>query len=156
MSFLKGLFGGKSSGLKPEDRAALEQYLAAADPLLDQLDLEYEQWLQRAGISRGTDLAGINDPKGEHSGVFVWRTIEAERNFTQIHPPRLAIRLHDKYVSCFEGRHRAASQAYEALQVADVRSPKSALEHASQNLGEAQSQRKRAESEREQIDRLLR
>src|SRR3954451_3739613 len=108
MSFLKGLFGGNSSGMKPEDRAALEQYLAAADPLLRQLDSEYEQWLQRAGISRGTDLAGINDPKGENSGVFVWRTIEAERTFTQIHPPRLALRLHDQYVSCVEGRPRAA------------------------------------------------
>ena len=156
MSFLKGLFGGKSSGLKPDDRAALEQYLATADPLLRQLDSEYEQWLQRAGISRGTDLAGINDPKGEHSGVFVWRTLEAERTFTQLHPPQHAMRMHDNYISCVEGRHRAASLAYEALQVADVRSPKSALEHASQDLGEAQSQRKRAEHEREQIDRLLR
>jgi hypothetical protein len=156
MSFLKGLFGGKASGLKPEERAALEQYLATADPLLAQLDAEYELWLQRAGISRGTDLAGINDPKGEHSGVFVWRTIEAERTFTQIHPPPRAIRLHDNYVGCLEGRHRAASLAYEALQVADVRSPKSPLEHASQGLGEAQSFRKKAEHERGQIERLLR
>jgi hypothetical protein len=156
MSFLKGLFGGKSSGLKPEERAALEQYIATADPLLHQLDSEYEQWLQRAGISRGTDLAGINDPKGEHSGVFVWRTIEAERTFTQIHPPPRAMRLHDSYIGCVEGRHRAASVVYEALQVADVRSPKSALEHASEGLGEAQNSRKRAESERGHIDRLLR
>jgi hypothetical protein len=156
MSFLKGMFSGKSGGLKPEDRAALEQYLASADPLVQQLDSEYEQWLQRAGISRGTDLAGINDPKGEHSGVFVWRTLETERNFTQLQPPPQAMRLHDKYVSCFEGRHRAASLVYEALQVADVRSPKSALGQASQGLGEAQDHRKRAESERGQIDRMLR
>ena len=156
MSFLKGMFGGKSSSMKLEERAALEQYLVAADPLLHQLDAEYEQWLQRAGISRGTDLAGINDPKGEHSGVFVWRTLEAERLFTQLQPPHHAMRLHDNYVSCFEGRHRAASLVYEALQVSDVRSPKSALEQASQGLGEAQDHRKKAENERGQIDRLLR
>ncbi len=152
----KGLFGGKGSRLSPEDRASLEGYLAAADPLLRQLDSEYEQWLERAGITRGTDLTGINDPKGEHSGVFVWRTIEAERTFTQIHPPRRALRLHDHYVSCVEGRHAAASLVYNALQVADVRSPKDALSHASQGLAAAQEERKRAEQEREQLERLLR
>ncbi len=156
MSLFKGLFGGKGSGLKPEERAELEQYLAAADPLLRQLDSEYGQWLERAGITRGTDLSGINDPKGEHSGVFVWRTIETERTFTQLHPPRRAMRLHDHYVSCVEGRHTAASLVYDALQVADVRSPKAALAHASQGLAEAEQHRKRAEREREHLERLLR
>jgi hypothetical protein len=88
--------------------------------------------------------------------VFVWRTIEAERTFTQIHPPQRALRLHDNYVGCVEGRHQAASLAYDALQVADVRPPKPALEQASRGLAEAEQYRKRAEREREQLERLLR
>src|SRR5262249_55412817 len=111
MSFLKGLFGGnrgagsdkastserpistekqsRGKGLPPEERAMLEEYLTAAEPLLERLDSEYRQWLEKAGVTAGTDVTAINDPKGQHSGVFVWRTIETERNFTQLHaPPR--------------------------------------------------------------------
>jgi hypothetical protein len=154
MSFLKGLFGSK--GMPPEERSALEQHLAAADLLLRQLDAEYRQWLERAGASRGTDLTGMNDPRGEHSGVFVWRTIEAERNFSQLQPPARALHMHDAYVGCLEGRHEAASTAYSALQVADVRSPKAARQEASRGLTEAERLRKEAERQREELERVLR
>jgi hypothetical protein len=154
MSFLKGLFGGKR-GLPPEERGALEQYLSTADPLLRQLDAEYRQWLEGTGVTRGTDVSAINDPKGEHSGVFVWRTIETERTFTQLQAPPRAARLHDAYVRCVVGRHEAASSIYEALQVAEVRPPKVRLAEASRVLEEAESVRKQAEQERQALERLL-
>ncbi|HZR97818.1 MAG TPA: hypothetical protein VFE37_03870 [Chloroflexota bacterium] len=153
MAFLKGLFGSK--GLPPEERAAIEQYLAAADPLLRQLESEYRQWLERVGITRGTDVTGINDPKGEHSGVFVWRTIETERTFTQLEPPRRALTMHNSYVDCVEARHRAAAAIYDALQVADVRSPRAALQEATRILGEADGLRKKGDRQREEVERLL-
>ena len=101
-------------------------------------------------------MRAINDPKGEHSGIFVWRTIEAERTFTQLETPQRAIRLHDAYVGCLEGRHRAASAIYDALQVADVRPAKAVLEGASQELAQAESLRKQAERLREELERQLR
>ncbi len=153
MSFLKGLFGRKS--LPPEERVALEQYLATADPLLRQLEAEYRQWLERVGVRHGTDVTGINDPKGEQSGVFVWRTIEAERTFTQLVPPPRARRLHDTLVDCVEARHRAASTIYDALQVADVRSPQGPLQEASRILSEAEKLRQQGERLRDEIERLL-
>jgi hypothetical protein len=147
------LFGGK--GLPPEDRSALENYLAMADPLLQQLDTEYQQWLDRTGVVRAAEVAGINDPNGEHSGVFVWRTIETERTFTQLAPPARGARVHDAYVRCVLGRHQAASAIYEALQVAEVRSPKDRLAEASRVLAEAESVRQLAERERKELERLL-
>jgi hypothetical protein len=153
MSFLKGLFGSK--GLPPEERAAIEQYLSAADPLLRQLESEYRQWLDRVGVTRGTDATGINDPKGEHSGVFVWRTIETERTFTQLQTPRRTQVMHDTYVDCVEARHRAAATIYEALQVADIRPPQARLQEASQFLGEAEGLRKKGDKLREDIEKLL-
>jgi hypothetical protein len=153
MAFLKGLFGSK--GLPPEERAAIEQYLAAADPLLRQLESEYRQWLERVGVVRGTDVTGINDPQGEYSGVFVWRTIETERTFTQLEPPRRAVPMHNAYVDCVEARHKAASAIYDALQVADVRPPQGALQEASRSLGEAEGLRKKGDRLREGIERLL-
>jgi hypothetical protein len=153
MAFLKGLFGSK--GLPPEERAAIEQYLAAADPLLRQLESEYRQWLERVGVIRGTDVSGINDPKGEHSGVFVWRTIETERTFTQLEPPRRALPMHDAYVDCVEARHKAAAVIYDALQVADVRAPQGPLQEATRILGEADGFRKKGDRQREEIERLL-
>jgi hypothetical protein len=153
MAFLKGLFGSK--GLPPEERAAIEQYLAAADPLLRQLESEYRQWLERVGVVRGTDVSGVNDPKGEHSGVFVWRTIETERTFTQLEPPRRAVPMHNSYVDCVEARHKAAQVMYEALQVADVRPPQGPLQEATRILGEAEGLRKRGDRQREEIERLL-
>ncbi len=154
MSFLKGLFGGR--GIAPEERAALEQYLASADPLLRQLDAEYQQWLERVGVTHGTDVTGISDTKGEHSGVFVWRTIEAERTFSQIPPPQRARRLHDAYIRCLDHRHQAASLIYDALQVADVRAPEPHLREASERLVEANKARREAEQQRDAIERLLR
>jgi hypothetical protein len=154
MAFLKGIFGSK--GLPPEERAALEQYLAAADPLLRQLDAEYEQWRERVGVTRGTDMTAINDPRGEHSGVFVWRTIETERTFTQLEPPARAMRLYDNYVRCLAGRHEAASAIYDALQVADVRPPRDRLQEASRILADAEAARSRGDHEREELERLLR
>jgi hypothetical protein len=150
---LKGLFGSK--GLPPEERAAIEQYLAAADPLLRQLESEYRQWLERVGVIRGTDVSGINDPKGEHSGVFVWRTIETERTFTQLDTPRRALPMHDSYVDCVEARHRAAAGIYDALQVADVRPPQGALQESTRVLGEAEALRKKGDRLREELERLL-
>src|SRR5947199_138596 len=82
MSFLKGLFGkkqrdgeqsgdsaasrGGGKGLPPEERAALEEYLTAAEPLLERLKDEYSQWLEKTGVPSGTDVTAINDPKGQH------------------------------------------------------------------------------------------
>ena len=153
MAFLKGLFGSK--GLPPEQRAALEQYVGAADPLLRQLESEYRQWLERVGVTRGTDVTGINDSKGEHSGVFVWRTIETERTFTQLEPPPRARSMHDTYVDCVEARHRAAATIYDALQVADVRPPQAHLQEASRILAEADSLRKKGDKLREDVEALL-
>lgn len=153
MAFLKGLFGSKS--LPPEERAAIEQYLTAADPLLRQLESEYRQWLERVGVIRGTDVSGINDPQGEHSGVFVWRTIETERTFTQLDPPRRALAMHNSYVDCIEARHRAAAAIYDALQVADVRTPQGALQESTRTLGEAEGLRKKGGRLREELERLL-
>ncbi|HLH20964.1 MAG TPA: hypothetical protein VK066_00460 [Chloroflexota bacterium] len=153
MAFLKGLFGSK--GLPPEERAAIEQYLAAADPLLRQLESEYRQWLERVGVTRGTDVGGINDPQGEHSGVFVWRTIETERTFAQLEPPRRASGMHNSYVDCVEARHNAAKTIYDALQVADVRPPQSALQDATRILAEAESLRKQGDRQRDKLERLL-
>jgi len=153
MAFLKGLFGSK--GLPPEERAAIEQYLEAADPLLRQLESEFRQWLERVGVIRGVDVSGINDPKGEHSGVFVWRTIETERTFTQLEPPRRALPMHNSYVDCVEARHKAAAAIYDALQVADVRSPQGALQDATRILGEADAFRKRGDRQREEIERQI-
>jgi hypothetical protein len=153
MAFFKGLFGSK--GLPPEERAAIERYLAAADPLLRQLESEYRQWLERVGVVRGTDVSAVNDPKGEHSGVFVWRTIEAERTFTQLEPPRRALSMHNSYVDCVEARHKAAAAMYDALQVADVRSPQAALQEATRILGEAENLRKKGDRQREELERLL-
>lgn len=153
MSFLKGLFGSKD--LPPEERAAIDKYLAAADPLLRQLESEYRQWLDRVGIVRGTDATGVNDPKGEHSGVFVWRTIETERNFTQLETPARARRMHDTYVDCVEARHQAAQRMYEALQLADVRSPQAALQEASRILGEAETLQKQADQLRQDIEKQI-
>src|SRR4051812_20262443 len=153
MSFFKGLFG--SRGVPPEERAAIEQYLSAADPLLRQLESEYRQWLDRGGIVRGTDATGVNDPKGEHSGVFVWRTIETERNFTQLETPARVRRMHDTYVDCVEARHRAAQTMYESLQVADVRSPQAALQEASRILNEAESLQKQADQMRQVLEKQI-
>ena len=153
MSFLKGLFGGK--GVPPEERAAIEQYLGAADPLIRQLESEYRQWLDRVGIVRGTDASAVNDDKGEHSGVFVWRTIEAERTFTQLETPARLRRMHDTYVDCVEARHRAAGTIYEALQVADVRSPRAALQAASRTLSEAETLQKQAGHLRQVIEKQM-
>ena len=153
MSFLKGLFGNR--GLPPEERAAIEQYLSAADPLLRQLESEYRQWLDRVGITRGTDATGINDPKGEHSGVFVWRTIETERTFAQLNPPTQAQRMHDVYVDCVEARHRAASTIYEALQVADIRPPQSQLQEATRILTDAENMRNQGDRMREDIEKVI-
>jgi hypothetical protein len=153
MSFLKGLFGNR--GLPPEERAAIEQYLSAADPLLRQLESEYRQWLDRVGITRGTDATGINDPKGEHSGVFVWRTIETERTFRQLNPPTRAQRMHDLYVDCVEARHKAASTIYEALQVADIRPPQGPLQEATRILTDAENMRKQGDRMREEIEKVI-
>ncbi|HEY7063965.1 MAG TPA: hypothetical protein VII06_20975 [Chloroflexota bacterium] len=153
MAFLKGLFGSK--GLPPEERAAIEQYLAAADPLLRQLESEYRQWLERIGVVRGTDVTGINDPHGEHSGVFVWRTIETERTFTQLEPPGRARGMHNSYVDCVEARHKAAAGIYDALQVADVRPARGALQDASRVLGEADGLRKKGDQLREGLEKRL-
>src|SRR5690348_6684775 len=136
MAFLKGLFGSK--GLPPEERAAIEQYLAAADPLLRQLESEYRQWLERIGVTRGTDVTAVNDPQGEHSGVFVWRTIETERTFTQLEAPPRARAMHNCYVDCVEARHKAAAGMYDALQVADLRPARGPLQDATRVLGEAE------------------
>jgi hypothetical protein len=177
MSFLKGLFGGKKGagddkvvsaekaattdkssrgkGLPPEERAMLEEYLAAAEPLLDQLDAEYKQWLEKASVTAGTDVTAINDPKGQHSGVFVWRTIEAERKFTQLHAPPRARKLHDAYCQSVEGRHQAASTIYDALQVADIRPPQAHLQAASQDLAQAEKLWKQGEQQRQDLDKLL-
>src|SRR4051794_21199107 len=159
MGLLSGLFGkkggGGGGGMPPEERAAIEQYLSQADPLLRQLDSEYGQWLERIGISRCSDLTAINDPNGAHSGVFVWRTIEAERTFTQLHPPKRVMRMYDFYVSCLEGRHHAASTIHQALQVADVRSPKEALDSAGQGLGQAEKLQNQAESARTELEHQL-
>jgi hypothetical protein len=177
MSFLKGLFGGNKSagsdksvshdkpfssekpsrgkGLPPEERATLEEYLAAAEPLLERLDSEYRQWLEKAGVTAGTDVTAINDPKGQHSGVFVWRTIETERNFTQLHAPPRARRLHDAYCQSVEGRHQAASMIYDALQVADIRPPQAHLQAASQDLAHAEKLWKQGEQQRQDLDKLL-
>lgn len=153
MSFLKGLFGKK--GLPPEERAAIEQYLSAADPLLRQLESEYHQWLDRVGITRGTDTTSINDPQGEHSGVFVWRTIETERTFAQLDPPPRAQRMHDLYVDCVEARHKAAGTIYEALQVADIRPPQVHLQEATRILTDAENFRKQGERLREEIEKVI-
>jgi hypothetical protein len=177
MSFLKGLFGGNKSagddkagnaekaastekpsrgkGLPPEERAVLEEYLAAAEPLLDQLEAEYRQWLEKVSVTVGTDVTAINDPKGQHSGVFVWRTIEAERKFTQLHAPPRAGRLHDAYCRAVEGRHQAASAIYDALQVADIRPPQAHLQLASQDLADAAKLWKQGDEHREDLDKLL-
>ena len=153
MAFLKGLFGKK--GLPPEERAAIEQYVGAADPLLRQLESEYRQWLERVGVTRGTDVTGINDSKGEHSGVFVWRTIETERTFTQLEPPARARAMHDAYVDCVEARHKAAATIYDALQVADVRPPQAHLQEASRILAEADSLRKKGDKLRADLEGML-
>ena len=155
MAFLKGLFGSKGGGLAPEERGAVEGYLTAADPLVRQLDAEYHQWLERAGVDSPRDVTGINDPKGEHSGLFVWRSIEAERTFTQLQPTPRAAKLHDSYLRCVEQRHQAASAIYEALQVADVRSPRAILQEASRVLTEAESLRRQAEQQREALERQI-
>ena len=141
--------------MPPEERAQIEQYLSQADPLLRQLDSEYGQWLERIGVSRCSDLSAISDPNGAHSGVFVWRTIEAERTFSQLHPPKWVMRMHDFYVSCLEGRHQAASAIHQALQVADVRPPKAALDAAGQGLGQAEKVQTQAESARTELERQL-
>jgi hypothetical protein len=100
-------------------------------------------------------VSAVNDPKGEHSGVFVWRTIEAERTFTQLEPPRRALSMHNSYVDCVEARHKAAAAMYDALQVADVRSPQAALQEATRILGEAENLRKKGDRQREELERLL-
>ena len=153
MGFLQGLFRGR--GMAPEHRVALEDYLSTADPLWRQLESEYRQWLDRMGIGRNLDLTSANDPHGEASGVFVWRTIETERTFSQLHPPAKAMHFHDSCVRCLETRHQAAAKMYEALQVADVRSPKSALEEASRALVLAAKLQRQAESQRESLTKLL-
>ncbi|MBX5489940.1 MAG: hypothetical protein IRZ14_02190, partial [Chloroflexi bacterium] len=112
MGLLDGLFGKRR--LAPEARAALEHYLTAADPLWQWLESEYRQWLERMGVGRGTDMTIAHDPRGEHSGVFVWRTIETERMLTQLQPPPPAARLHDMWVRCVRARHEAASAMYDA------------------------------------------
>jgi hypothetical protein len=153
MGLLDGLFGGRR--LPPAARAALESYLAAADPLWRQLESEYRQWLERMGVARTTDLLAANDPRGEHSGVFVWRTIETERTLTQLRPPPQAARLHDLWVRCVRARHEAASRLYDALQVADVRSPRAALLEAARVLTEAEKLQQQAEQARAAVARLL-
>lgn len=153
MGFLDGLFGRRT--LSPEARAALERYLAAADPLWRQLESEYRQWLERMGVARPGELLAANDPRGEHSGVFVWRTIETERTLTQLRPPPEAARLHDIWVRCVRARHQAASVMYDALQVADVRSPRAALAEAARSLAEAEKLQHHAEQERAAVARLL-
>ena len=153
MAFLNGLFGSKR--LPSAERAAIERYLGAADPLLRQLESEYRQWLERVGATRGTDVSSINDPKGEHSGIFVWRTIEAERTFTQLEPPRRARAMHDAYTDCVEARHKAASTIYDALQVADLRPPHAPLREASRILAEAESLRKKGDKLRADLESQL-
>ena len=153
MAVLKGLFGQR--GLPPEERAAIEQYVGAADPLLRQLESEYRQWLERVGVSRGTDVSGISDEKGEHSGVFVWRTIETERTFAQLEPPARARAMHEAYVDCVEARHNAAKTIYEALQIADVRPPQAHLQEASRILAAAETLRRKGDKQRTDLEGLL-
>ena len=153
MAFLRGLFRHKR--LPPQERAAVEQYIITTDPLLRQLESEYQQWLERVSVTRGTDVSGISDTNGEHSGVFVWRTIETERTFTQTEPPARARAMHNAYVDCVEARHQAATTIYNALQVAEVHSPQAHLQEAGRILREAEGLRKKGDKLRQDLERAL-
>jgi len=154
MGLLLGLIGKR--GVPADERIAVEQYLQVADPFWQQLDGEYRQWIERIGVTRGTDMTTADDPRGEHSGVFVWRTIETERTFSQLQPPTPAGELHVSCVRCLQARHEAASMMYDALQISDVRSPRQALEQASQGLAEADKLHRQALQQRESLNKMLR
>jgi hypothetical protein len=140
------------SGASPEQRVEIREYLRDTQPLTEQLDQEYQTWLDIAAEEDSHTLSIERDPDGQHAAVYLWRVSQPAIAFTQGEVVSAARHYYEAYALCLEARASAADLVKQAADLAPLKDPGPKFAEANRKLAEADRYWSRAKTERERLE----